>query len=191
MTRREILKYTALATGATVVAPLTTVFLSGCQSEVVKTSSFEPAFFTKSSFKVLQKIVDLIIPKTDSPGALELGVAETIDEMVHKAYDKDAQSEYQNGWKAMLKSFNVSTTDADLDNALSSLNLEALKNLDSSEDEKNAVAKSALLQIKQQTVAYYLSTETIGKNYLNYLPVPGKYESCIQLADVGGKAWSI
>jgi hypothetical protein len=51
--------------------------------------------------------------------------------------------------------------------------------------------KKGLHQIKQQTVAYYLSTEKIGTEYLNYLPIPGEYKSCISLDEVGGKAWAI
>jgi len=53
------------------------------------------------------------------------------------------------------------------------------------------LAKAALLDIKQQAVAYYLSTKEIATNYLNYLPIPGEYEPCISLESVNGKVWAI
>ncbi len=67
--------------------------------------------------------------------------------------------------------------------------LTILLELERSEDLEQA--RDAYLDLKQQTVAYYLSTEEIGEKYLNYLPIPGDYEPCIQLSDVGGKAWAI
>lgn len=45
-------------------------------------------------------------------------------------------------------------------------------------------------QIKQQAITYWLNSEIIATNHLNYLPIPGKYEACIPLESVGGKAWS-
>ena len=69
--------------------------------------------------------------------------------------------------------------------------LEQLKGIVTSTEEKDQMAKSAFLEFKQQTIAYYLSTEEIATNYLNYLPVPGTYESCISLESVGGKAWAL
>ncbi len=40
-------------------------------------------------------------------------------------------------------------------------------------------------------IILYLSTEEIGLNFLNYLPIPGPYESCISLEEVNGKAWAL
>ena len=49
----------------------------------------------------------------------------------------------------------------------------------------------AYLNFKQQTVAYYLSTEEVATKFLTYLPVPGKYEACITVEEAGGKAWAL
>ena len=69
--------------------------------------------------------------------------------------------------------------------------LEQLKGIVASTEEKEQMVKSAFLELKQQTIAYYLSTEEIATKYLNYLPIPGKYEACISLESVGGKAWAL
>src|SRR5262249_15513294 len=41
-----------------------------------------PAFFSAAEFKTLTRMVDLIIPKTDTPGAADAGVALYIDIIV-------------------------------------------------------------------------------------------------------------
>lgn len=51
--------------------------------------------------------------------------------------------------------------------------------------------RDAYRALKQQTIAYYLSTEEVATNYLNYLPVPGEYQACIALSEVDGKAWAL
>ena len=68
---------------------------------------------------------------------------------------------------------------------------ELLQSLDLSESESLTAARSGFRNLKQQTIAYYLSTEEVGTKFLNYLPVPGEYDGCIALDDVGGKAWAL
>lgn len=190
MKRRAILKYTALATGAALATPLMTTLLSGCQTDAVETNSgYQPQFFNKDEFGILKKLVDLILPKTDSPAASEVGVQNIIDTMVGTVYQKEEKISYQKGFKDLLAYLNGGQSD--IKNLGDKLSLDALQKINDSTDEKLKAVKDSFLHLKQQTVAYYLSTEEIGKNYLNYLPVPGEYQACIQLADVGGKAWAL
>ena len=69
--------------------------------------------------------------------------------------------------------------------------LTTLRDLDNSDDESLGDTKEAFTALKQQAVAYYLTTEEIGTKFLNYLPVPGEYESCISVEETGGKLWAI
>ena len=66
-----------------------------------------------------------------------------------------------------------------------------LSALDSSKEDLLREQRTAYHDFKSKTVAYYLSTEEIATNHLNYLPVPGKYEACIRLEETGGKAWAL
>jgi len=189
MTRREILKYTALATGTAIATPLVTSLFSGCKPDVAKLPNYKPLFFDENQFSILKKLVDIILPKTDSPAATEVGVQNIIDTMLAQVYTSEEQVEYKKGFQNMLEYLNGGAEQ--MEEVASKLSLEKLQQLITSTDEAAKPAKDAFSQLRQQTVAYYLSTEEIGKNYLNYLPVPGEYEACIQLSDVGGKAWAI
>ncbi len=188
MKRREILKYTALATGAAVSAPLASVILSGCQSEaVVDSDQAGTGLFTESEFSLLQQLVDVILPKTDSPSASEVGVHTMIDHMVGKVYSAEDRSVFKKGFLVLSELLQQSEF-MGMD-ATGQLNF--LKELQSSTEEGRKIGQKAFLDLKQQTIAYYLNTEEIGKNYLNYLPVPGAYDACITLEEVDGKAWAL
>jgi len=192
MKRRDILKYTALATGAAISAPLLTSILSGCNTATVaKLPDYKPVFFEQGEFSVLSTLVDTILPKTDSPSAAALGVQNIIDTIVGTVYKEEERAKYKTNFSALLQYFNQGKETIDFDSIKDKISLENLKQLYGDTAETSEAARAALKNIKQQTVAFYLSTEEIGKNYLNYLPVPGTYEPCIQLKDVGGKAWSI
>lgn len=185
MDRREILKYTALLTGSAICAPLMNSLLTGCvPTREDGSTGYEPQFFNEDQFKLLRELADTILPKTDSPAASEVGVHETIDLIVANVYKKEQQEDYRSTFAALekyLSEKNFLGLDQDGKGQL-------LMSLDHSQGE--AVYR-AFLHLKQQTVAFYLSTEEIAENYLNYLPVPGEYEHCISLSDVGGKAWAI
>lgn len=189
MNRRTILKYTALATGAAVGAPLMSVILSGCQSDAAQglTDNYQPKFFGKEEFGLAKNLVDLILPKTDSPSASEVGVHQIIDNMIGRVYTEQQKEDFKKGFAALMEHLKQ----AGFQKQKPEGQLKLLQNLDVATDEKSKPARDAFLNFKQQTIAFYLSTEEIGTKYLNYLPVPGKYEPCISLEEAGGKLWAI
>jgi hypothetical protein len=185
MKRRELLKLTALATGAAVCSPLAGSILSGCTTAPLETSAaYEPVFFTSNEFNFLQNFVDTILPKTDTPAATEVGVHRTIDSIVAKVYSPEDQKLYktdftvvqqlleENGWENMKHD-------------------EKIQWLQKLELDMEGKGRSGYLHLKQQAIAFYLSSELIAENELNYLPVPGEYKPCISLEETGGKAWAI
>lgn len=178
MTRRDILKYTSLLTGTAIAAPLITSVLSGCHEGHTAVADYKPQFFSSEDFSFLSELVDVILPKSDSPAASEVGAHQLIDRMVAEVYDEPAQKAYQEEFKA-LKNKLADHPGNDM--------LAALNNVLGDTD---TAARRALLTIKQQTVAYYLSTEEVSMNFLNYLPVPGEYDGCITIESVGYKAWA-
>ncbi len=191
MKRRDVLKYTALFTGATLSAPIV-LSLSGCSPEnLTAADKYVPTFFNNDQFKFVQAMVDTILPKTDSPSATEVGVHQIIDQMVGKVYPEESQKPYQIGFDLLYGHLNQEGSSKGFVEESDDQKLSILQSLDSSKDANLKDIKSAYLTFKQQTVAYYLSTKEIGTNFLNYLPVPGPYQACIPLSEVGGKAWAI
>jgi len=203
MKRREILKYTAYMTGAAVSLPLMSSLLSGCKTDsIAKASDFKLNFFSKEEFSFVTNLVDTILPATDSPSASAVGVHKMIDSMVGTTYNEEDTKNYRKKFDAFKKYLDNIKEENKFNYGLEK-NVEGKSFEEFSQDEKikvlkfldtsteNPEAREAYLELKQQTIAYYLTTEEIGTNFLNYLPVPGEYDGCIELSEVGGKAWSI
>ncbi len=180
MERRELIKLVTLATGAALTVPLSSSLLTACKKVAqVEDSNYTIHFFNEEDFSLAQNLLNFILPKTDSPSAVDVGVHQIMDTMVGTVYSPAQKEEFSESF-VVLKPFCASKSQ-----------LEQLKEVVTSSEEKDQMAKSAFLAFKQQAIAYYLSTEEIATTYLNYLPIPGKYQACISLESVGGKAWAL
>ncbi|WKK67104.1 gluconate 2-dehydrogenase subunit 3 family protein [Lutimonas zeaxanthinifaciens] len=180
MKRRELIKMISLSTGAVLSIPLSNSLLIACKKvEPVKKSVFTPRFFNQQEFLFVQDLLDIILPKTDSPSANEVGVDQIIDTMIGTVYSPDQQEAFNTKFTALTKYMSDKNKSV------------AIQELIISDAENDKMAKNALIDLKQQAVAYYLTTKEVATNYLNYLPVPGAYQACISLESVGGKAWAL
>jgi hypothetical protein len=189
MNRRQILKYTAMLTGTAICAPLTGMMLTGCSEHVKKAAPLTSplGFFSADEFQLLSQVMDVILPETDSPSASDVKVNYIVDNMFGQAYPADYQKKFT-GLFAELKVFLMDKKFL----TLSAQQQESvLLSLETLPEEQRNNAYWAYIDIKQQTVAFYLSTEEIAENYLNYLPIPGEFKPCVSLAELGGKAWAI
>ena len=96
MKRRKIIKLAAFATGAALSAPLLSSLLIGCKPEVTASSDsqYQLKFLNPDQMKMVQQLVDIILPSSDSPSASEVGVHRMIDHMVGTVYKKEHKSTY-------------------------------------------------------------------------------------------------
>ena len=191
MNRRDILKYTALMTGAALSTPLI-LSLESCKSDTVSNVANQKRFFfDDDQIQLVKSLIDIILPKTDSPAASEVGVHYTIDQMVGQVYNQEDKESYKAKFSALSKYLDKTSKGKPYHDLPESERLQILKTLSQSEEDEYSDPKEGFIALKQQTIAYYLNTEEIGTKYLNYLPVPGQYEGCVTLESVGGKAWAI
>lgn len=196
MNRRQILQYTAWITGTAVSAPLAGALLSGCSKSdnngtaaTVGGDSGLPVlhFFSPDQFGRVKHLADTILPRTDSPSASDVNVHITVDSMLGLVFAEPHQRTFKHNWLALeryLEQSGFAQQDAERQ-------AELLRTLELSTDAANADARQGLLDFKQQVIAYYLTTEEVGRNFLNYVPIPGSYEPCISVDDVNNRAWAI
>lgn len=185
MNRREMLKYTAWLTGAAVSAPFASAFLSGCSPDSNSDVS-GLHFFDPEQFDLVVRLADTILPRTDSPSASDVNVHYTIDSMLGLVFEENFKTTFRQQWSELgnyLDDQNFQELDA-------SSQAELLSKLDLGSN-GNGDARMAFKEFKQQVIACYLASEEIGKEYLNYLPIPGNYEPCISVDDVNNKAWAL
>jgi gluconate 2-dehydrogenase gamma chain len=86
MDRREALKRTAWLMGGVVSAPAIVGILKGCTAK--PTIDWKPVFLTEDQAALVTQVADVIIPKTDTPGAKDAGVPSFIDLMLKDVYSK-------------------------------------------------------------------------------------------------------
>jgi hypothetical protein len=105
-TRREALKIIG-AVGATCAFPFSANELYGqhvhppMQAEPQDAKPFAPQFFSPAQLLVVSRLTDLIIPSTDTPGAVAADVPQYIDLVVHG--DPKLQATFQAGLQGLDK----------------------------------------------------------------------------------------
>jgi hypothetical protein len=190
--RREAIKRTAMLMGAAVSASAISGVLNGCKPtpELIYT----PVFFTPDQARIVTEVCEIIIPKTDTPGAKDAGVPGFIDTMLKDCYNKDDQERYLEGLTAFDE--RAKTTygerfiycEAEQQTELVKVvHDEALQMMKENREAK----RPFILMTKELTLLGFFTSEPGATQVLQYVPVPGSYKGCIPLSEAGnGKAWA-
>ncbi len=197
MNRRTALRRTGQIAGATALTPSLLALLNACQSEAHL--DWQPQFFSNEEARCISSLIDTILPRTDTPGALDVQVDRFIDKVIAETYSSEAQQHI----RSEIAQFNekckqlVGSTFADANEK------ERMKILQAAEAEagtfNGAVWGTAVGEqkpvgfyrsIKAMALGAYLSSEKIGESVLSYDPVPGGYQGCIPVSEVGNR-WSL
>jgi len=183
MTRREAIRRTALMLGVAVTPSL----LMGVMHAQASTPNRKaPAYLTAKQFETVSAIAERILPKTDTPGAGDVGVPAFIDLMYGKymtAAEKrvfaDGLLEVESGSAGTNSSGFAALTPAQQDSMLKRI-AEAAQGKEG----------TFFHLMKELTLLGYFTSEPIGKKVLHYDPIPGRYDGCIPLSDVGNVSWT-
>ena len=201
MDRRAILKYTAYITGYAITAPLTSAFLSGCKAEPVA-PDYIPSFLSEATYQNLSAVVNTLLPPTSTPGAVEIGVPAFMDLVLDKYTEEEDRQKMVAGLETWLTSiqqlaggpYHTLAAEEQL-KLLNTLDQEAIAIAESLEgqelNEEELEAKQPWwLDMKALAINGYFASEKVGTEILAYDPVPGPYQGCIPLSEVG-KTWSL
>lgn len=215
MNRRKALKNMGMALGYTVATPTLLGIVQSCKGEPAV--SWTPDFLTSDQGSALTKLVDIILPATDTPSASETQVHLFIDKFANEVMDKEQQDMFQMSMgkfmdKALKSSGNEKVADLsaeDLESLFGSTlkiskeqqtqNEEAIANYTKAmaagggaKINDDVAAYAFVSNLRGMTIWGYKTSEFIGEEVLAYLPVPGEYIGCGDVQELtGGKAWSL
>ena len=193
MDRREALKRTAWIMGGVVSAPAILGVLKGCAAK--PTIDWKPVFLSEDQGILVSQVAEIIIPKTDTPGAKETGVPGFIDLMLKDVYSKEDQDRFLSGLKEFDEAANKEYGDSF--NELSSEDQTAFvkKTHDAAVEAEKATTPAPkrpfILMTKELTMLGFFTSEPGATQVLQYIAVPGSYKGCIPLSEAGnGKTWA-
>ncbi|TVZ16346.1 gluconate 2-dehydrogenase subunit 3 family protein [Maribacter sp. MAR_2009_72] len=215
MDRRRVLKNMGLSLGYMVATPTLIGLVQSCKSEPAIT--WTPEFLSQDQGAILTKLVDLILPKTDTPAASEVQVDVFIDKFANEVMEKEQQELFTMSMnkfveKALADSGKENIADLtsdDLEPVLaSSLKYskeDQTKMQDAITSYSEALAEGKTSTLDDETTRFafannlrgltiwgYKASEYVGEEVLAYLPVPGEYIACGDAQELtGGKDWSL
>ena len=178
ITRRQAIKRTAVLSGGMVFFRYS--FLGQASSHSIPAS----ATFGPKEERLLQLVVDMMIPTTDTPGAKDLGVDKFVLLMVNDCHSEDDQAAFYSGLHSMdafvEKGFGkpFATCDADT-------RVEALNRVNKKSDASPEL--QAFIQIaKKLTIQGYLESNYVMTELLPHKMIPDLYDGYYPASKLGG-----
>ena len=184
MNRREALRRTAAITGMAVSSTISARLLEGCHPS--GKPGWPPIFLKKQEIDLISSIANLIIPSTDTVGALDVHVPEFIDLMLKDGLGEEEKPSFRQALIAFQ-----ADVEQEYGNIFEDCSLELqgriMLALDNREDHHFSLnIKNDFYQIvKKLTVLGFFTSEQVMKNMLDYHPVPGRFEGCIPFGPDG------
>ena len=201
--------------GASISAPVLMSIISSCQTATDTanntTAAFKPSFLEDNQYKIIELYVDKLLPRTDTPGALDVKVPVVMDFLLDKVFYKKEQAKFKAAWEGFATTIK---TDQGVEvNDIEAKHIDAFftkymapkdksvldkaEKLANSDIDEVAETEKPLAQTYKfiSTISYmaintFYTSEEIATNYLNFDPIPGVYKD-IPLEEVGGKLWAL
>lgn len=211
MDRRSALKNISIGIGITVSSGSLMTLISSCKSDSSATQTVKVDLLNNKEAGFLEEIMDIMLPKTETPGAKELGLIKYVRAIFNQLYEVKDQKSFSKG----MDLFQAAVKDKfDLDSGFSANRIQISEVLDDWIGTKNESRKEEIGKImatpedkvkennkpyytyrfldnlRYLAVTAYFGSEEIGENHLAYDPIPGEYNGCIPVSEVGN-SWSL
>ena len=194
MNRREAIQHTAMVLGYAVSAPALMAIVNGCKA--TPELNYKPVFFTEDQARLVGELAEILLPKTDTPGAKDVGVPSFIDLVLKDCYQQKDKDRYLTGLQSFDEEAKKNFGDLfiDLDPEKQKQHVKTIHDQAVEADRKGEFKKEGrpfILMTKELTLLGYFTSEVGATKVLQYEPVPGAYHGCLPLAEAGnGKMWA-
>ncbi len=166
LNRRELLRHAVALVGGAA--------LGSASFELFANESTGGRFFNDTQYGLLQEVIDLIIPRTDTPGAVDAGVPAAFDSLMKNW----ASQERRRQFGAILEQIDQAARDAG--GAFMSLErnrrVEVLAAFD-----KAKAADKAYKKFKELVLTLYYSSEAGATQELRYEHTPGRWVASVKI----------
>jgi len=198
MDRRQAIQRAAMVLGYSISAPALMGVLKGCKA--TPEIGYKPVFFNEDQAAIMAEVAEIIIPKTDTPGAKETGVPAFMDLMLKDCYGPEDQKRFLEGVTALDSEAGKAYGDSFLSckaeqqkELVTKMHSEAIASVRSENPPKD---RPFILMAKELTMLGFFTSEAGATQVLSYVPVPGSYQGCVPMGTtindvVVGKTWAL
>ena len=218
MNRREAIQRVAMLMGGALSAPTLLAALNGHAK--APGPDWKPTALGHDEFAIVVRIVDIMLPRTDLPGALDAGVPSFVDSMLADVYTPADRAHYLEG----LHEFDAGAAKAyrkpflELEPALQLEHVKkfqdvaiAAERAGGAQWQKELVQKirnakelnqitevrgrahrrAFILATKELALLGFFTSEPGATQVLQYVAIPGAYHGCLPQKEAGnGKTWA-
>jgi hypothetical protein len=198
LTRREALQRATLLLGYAMSGSTIAAVMSGCQAD--PRLDWTPAFLTPGQARQVAAMLDHLLPKTTTPGALDVQVDRFIDAFLKDFASSADRRTFRDGLadvdtraRALSGQPFVDAPAEARDRVFAALESEAPPvppNIWGGQVTAVVEPLAFYRQFKQLALTGYFTSKDVGLHILTYDPVPGRFDGCIPVSDVGN-AWSL
>ena len=180
--RREALRRAALVLGGVLSAPMVAGVLAGCEARRAPAAAWRPRALTPDQTELVATIAEHILPETDTPGARAVGVHRFIDAMLAEAYSTQERQPFVAGL-------------ADVDRRARAAHGRSFMECPAAEqvallETLDRAADPAFRALKELTLVGYYTSEIGATRELRHVAVPGRFEGCVPLTQIG-RTWAV
>jgi len=200
MNRREALKQVAFLMGGAVSAYSILGIEKGYCADASRSAPARSSVFNDSQVQLVTRVADIIIPRTDTPGASDVGVPGFIDLMLGGVYPKSDRDRYLTGL-AEFEAAARSEGQPGFTSLKPTQQVELVKKFHDAavaderrrpRGEDDHPQRPFILMTKELTLLGFFTSQVGATQVLQYAAVPGSFHACIPLAQAGnGKSWAV
>lgn len=190
ISRRETLRRLTVLVGGALSAPAAAAVLAGLRAESPP-PGWQPRALTGQQADLLDILVDLIIPPTDTPGAKDAGVPGFIDKLLERWVEPDERTRFYAGM-AQVDRWMERAHGVPFAKATREQQIGLLTRLDQEAIAARRAGQRPLpffATLKEWTLVGYYTSEVGASQELHWLAQPGYYDGDKPLADVG-RTWA-
>ena len=193
MNRREALRLLAAATVLPVVAPN---LLALREARALLGASEAPGTLSPHQFATVKTMAEMILPKTETPGAADVGATEFIDLILTEWYGDDERNLFLKGLddvdarsKALFNKNFVDSSEPQQSEILVELGEKMIEEADArgegvrhSRRSQQSSHRSFYPMLRSLTLTAFYTSEAGATQELHFDMIPGRFDGCVQIA---------
>jgi hypothetical protein len=183
LTRREALRRASLLLGAAFTPSILAAVAGAAPTGAAPAMK---GLFGDAERALVAAVAERLLPRTDTPGALDAGVPAFIERMVNAYFTDRERNLFRDGIPE-LEALSQSRAGASFVRLRPEQQDAVLSALAEASVGRGTTFYSL---VREATIVGYFTSELVGKTVLHYDPVPGRFDACIPISEVGNVNWT-